>query len=93
MSYVATFRSSCILNKYSNREKNHLTSWNEGRDTSSWRGTALFPEFDMQLKGRPAPSIDRGMHEITETICTDCINHNTMWDEWYDLNSPTFRVS
>lgn len=50
-TYVATFLSSWMLNKYSNREKFHLISCSEGKETSNWSGVGLSKELDMQAQG------------------------------------------
>lgn len=53
-TYVATFFSSWMLNKYINRAKLHLTSCKEGKARSNLRGTGLFKELDIQAKGELA---------------------------------------
>lgn len=51
-TYVDTFLSSCMLNKYMTREKFHLMSCTEGRDTSNCRGVGLSIELEMHAKGK-----------------------------------------
>jgi len=52
LTYVATFLSSWMLNKYNNRAKLHLISWIEGKDTSKLRGLGLFKALETQAKGK-----------------------------------------
>lgn len=52
LTYVATLRSSWMLNKYNSRAKLHLISWKEGKDTSKLRGLGLFKALETQARGK-----------------------------------------
>ena len=68
LTYVPTFLSSWMLNRYISRAKLHLISRKAGRYTSNWRGVGLFKAFDTHANGKLPPKFWTIKGNISMTV-------------------------